>query len=162
MRLIRDTNGREWTIDLNISTIRKLRARVKQSPTLDGVDVLDYASVLVSLSDMLFCADLLYETIRDEAESAGISAEDFGRSLKGRVLFDAVKEWTAEYLDFFPEPTAQDAARVLVSKLEKTRELQLSAAYEATTKLLAAAAEDVETRLGAILSEPSRSLGLEG
>ncbi|MDO5749310.1 MAG: hypothetical protein Q4Q42_06715, partial [Planctomycetia bacterium] len=126
MRTFIDAQGREWTIDLNIASLRKLRARAATVETLKNVDLLDYAGVLLSLSDPFFAADLLFETLREDADDErGISAEDFGASLRGVFLFDAIAEWTAEYLDFFPEPTAKEKAQRLVEKGAKTRELLL-------------------------------------
>ena len=156
MRTFADAQGREWTLDLNIASLRKLRARAATVETLKNVDLLDYAGVLLSLSDPFFSADLLFETLREDADERGISAEDFGASLRGVFLFDAIAEWTAEYLDFFPEPTAKEKAQRLVEKGAKTRELLLEKICNAAARELDVAVANAEKELSKLSSSQSR------
>ncbi len=148
MRTFCDYYGREWKVDLNIATVRALRKRAATVETLKDVDLLDYAGVLLSVSDPFFAADLLYETVKDQADALGITAEQFGDALKGKILFDAITEWTAEYLDFFPEPTAKEKAQKLVEKSAKTREMILEKICAVATKQLDAAVDFAGKELG--------------
>lgn len=156
MRTFLDAQGREWRIELNIASLRKLRARAAAVETLKNVDLLDYAGVLLSLSDPFFAADLLFETVREDADERGISAEDFGASLRGVFLFDAIAEWTAEYLDFFPEPTAKEKAQKLVEKGAKTRELLIEKICSAAALELDAAVKSAEKELSKLSSTQSQ------
>lgn len=156
MRTFLDATGREWHIELNIASLRKLRASAATVETLKNVDLLDYAGVLLSLSDPFFAADLLFETVREEADERGISAEDFGASLRGVFLFDAIAEWTAEYLDFFPEPTAKEKAQKLVEKGAKTRELLLEKICDTAARELDAAVKSAEKELSKLSSTQSQ------
>lgn len=148
MRTFKDFYGREWKIDLNIATVRALRKRAESVETLKDVDLLDYAGVLLSVSDPFFAADLLFETVKDQADALGVDAEQFGDALKGKILFDAVTEWTAEYLDFFPEPTAKEKAQKLVEKSAETREMILEKICGAATRQLDAAVDFAGKELG--------------
>ena len=156
MRTFKDSQDREWTIDLNIASVRALRERAARVDSLKNVDLLDYAGVLLSVSDPFFAADLLFETVRDQAEERGVSAEDFGASLRGKILFDAIAEWSAEYLDFFPEPTAREKAQALVEKSAKTRELLFEKICFAATKELDVAVANAEKELSKLSSSQSQ------
>lgn len=156
MRTFLDATGREWHIELNIASLRKIRASAATVETLKNVDLLDYAGVLLSLSDPFFAADLLFETVREDADERGISAEEFGASLCGKFLFDAIAEWTAEYLDFFPEPTAKEKAQKLVEKGAKTRELLLEKICNAAARELDAAVKSAEKELSKLSSTQSQ------
>lgn len=159
MRTFTDAQGREWTIDLNIASVRALRERAARVESLKNVDLLDYAGVLLSVSDPFFAADLLFETVRDQAEERGVGADEFGASLRGKILFDAIAEWTAEYLDFFPEPTAKEKAQRLVEKGAKTRELLLEKICNAAALELDAAVKSAEEELSKLSSTQSRQAG---
>ena len=156
MRTFKDAQDREWTIDLNIASVRALRDRASRVESLKNVDLLDYAGVLLSVSDPFFAADLLFETVRDQAEERGVNAEDFGASLRGKILFDAIAEWSAEYLDFFPEPTAKEKAQALVEKSAKAREALFEKICFAATKELDVAVANAERELSKLSSTPSQ------
>ena len=156
MRTFKDSQDREWTIDLNIASVRALRERAARVDSLKNVDLLDYAGVLLSVSDPFFAADLLFETVRDQAEERGVNAEEFGASLRGKILFDAISEWSAEYLDFFPEPTAKEKAQALVEKSAKAREALFEKICYAATKELDSAVASAERELSKLSSTPSQ------
>lgn len=156
MRTFKDSQDREWTIDLNIASVRALRERAARIESLKNVDLLDYAGVLLSVSDPFFAADLLFETVRDQAEERGVNAEDFGASLRGKILFDAIAEWSAEYLDFFPEPTAKEKAQKLVEKSAKAREALFEKICYAATKELDAAVANAEREILKLSSTQSQ------
>ena len=102
----------------------------------------------MSVSDPFFAADLLFETVKGQADALGVDAEQFGDALKGKILFDAVTEWTAEYLDFFPEPTAKEKAQKPVEKSAKTRETILEKICDVAARQLDAAVDYAGKELG--------------
>lgn len=150
-----DATGQEWTIELNIETARAVRRRAKTYESLKDVDFLDYASLLLSLNDVFFAADLLYCVCEEEAKERNVDAEAFGRGLKGKHLFDAVTALTAEYLDFFPDPTTAEKMRAVVEKNRKTQEALCEAICGKTTELLDKAVADAESQLGDLFLEKS-------
>lgn len=157
MQQFKDVNGDAWTIELNIGTARKIRSRMRQVETLNEIDFLDYASLLFSLNDVFFAADLLFVVCEEEAKERGIDSEEFGTRLKGKVLFDAVAAFTAEYLDFFPDPATAQKMKTLVEKNQKVQtalcDAIVNAAEEEMTKLL----DDAETQLLKLSSNTSPS-----
>lgn len=150
MQKFKDVNGREWSIELNIATIRKLRKATANVEGFEDFDILDYAGVLTRMNDPLFAADLLFLVCRDQLDAAGIDDETFGRSLKGRALFDGVTAFLAEYVDFFPEPTV---AEKIATVIEKTRTAQTELAdaiCRTSERMIREALEDAAKELGAL------------
>ena len=150
MQKFKDVNGREWSIELNISTIRKLRKATASVEGFEDFDILDYAGVLTRMNDPIFAADLLFLVCRDQLDAAGIDDETFGRSLQGRALFDGVTAFLAEYVDFFPEPTV---AEKIATVIEKTREAQTELAdaiCRTSERMIRERLEDAAKELGAL------------
>lgn len=119
MQSFTDAFNQKWTIDLNISTARAIRSRMAKDSRFDQYDFLDYAGILAAVYDVFFAADLLYVVCYDEAQHREMTSEDFGKALKGKILFDAIAAFIAEYLDFFPDPTTAQKMREVV---ERTKE----------------------------------------
>lgn len=114
-----DSQGKEWVIELNIATARQIRSEMMKDSRFDQYDFMDYAGILAGVNDVFFAADLLYIVCRGQEKE--VTAEEFGSRLKGKVLFDAIAAFVAEYLDFFPDPTVAEKMRAVV---EATREKQ--------------------------------------
>lgn len=127
MRTFQTTDGQTWTIDLNIEAARELRAQMKDVETLKDVDFLDYAALLTSLTDVFFAADLLYLVCQAEAQQRGIDAAAFGRLLKGSILFDGIAAFTAEYIDFFPNPAIAEKMKAFAAKMETAQSALIDA-----------------------------------
>ena len=102
------------------------------------------------MNDPVFAADLLFLVCRDQLDAAGIDDESFGRSLKGRALFDGVTAFLAEYVDFFPEPTV---AEKIATVIEKTRTAQTelaNAICQTSERMIRERLEDAAKELGAL------------
>lgn len=121
MQRFNDRNGHEWFIELNIATARRIRQEMAKDARFDQFDFLDYAGILAAVNDVFFAADLLYVVCKEQADALEITTEEFGASLKGKYLFDAIAAFVAEYLDFFPDPTVAEKMRAVV---DATREKQ--------------------------------------
>ncbi len=145
-----DVNGVEWSIELNIGTVRDIRRRAKTVESLKDVDFLDYAALLISLNDVFFAADLLYVVCENEARERGVDEESFGRALKGKCLFDGISALTAEYLDFFPDPTTSSKMADVVAKNKATQTALCDVICAKTQELLDAALTDAEKELGTL------------
>ena len=151
MQIFKDFEGREWTIDLNIATAREIRRRMATVESLQDVDFLDHAALLLSLNDVFFAADLLFVVCESQANERGIDSEAFGRALRGDVLFDAIAAFTAEYIDFFPDPTIREKIRVVAEKNKETLTLLFDAIAKGAAKELEKILDDAAKTYG----EPS-------
>ena len=155
MQIFQDTTGEDWRIDLNIGTARKIRQRMRTVDSLSQCDFLDYAELLFSLNDVFFAAELLYVVCEDEASGRGVDSETFGTRLRGRVLFDAIAAFTAEYLNFFPDPTTAQKMGALVEKNQKVQTTLCDAIVNAAEGELQKVLDDVATKLSALSSTTS-------
>ena len=108
MRSYKDTEGRVWTIAVNVSAVRRVRAlcgidlasAVETSP--DGKLSANTLSRLAT--DPVLLVDVLYALSKEEAEKRNVSDEDFGKAMAGDVLNLAVTALIEEIVDFFPNP----------------------------------------------------------
>ena len=112
MRTFKDNSGRTWTVELNVHQMKRIRARL-------GVDLVD----------------ILWVCVEEEAKAAGVTDEQFGRSLAGDSIETATAAFLDELVDFFP-----GARRLFLKKA-----VDLARKYTAETKdVLAKALEDPE------------------
>ena len=151
MQIFQDFAGREWTIHRNIATARAIRRRMATVESLQDVDFLDHAALLLSLNDVFFAADLLFVVCESQANERGVDSEAFGRALRGDVLFDAIAAFTAEYIDFFPDPTIREKIRVVAEKNKETLTLLFDAIAKGAAKELEKILDDAAKTYG----EPS-------
>ena len=127
MHFWKDTEGREWSTALNVTTLKRVKA-------LAGVDLMQaiQGDILERLnSDIVLLCDVLYAVHKDEADSRGISDEAFGRALAGDALEAATRALVEDLVDFFPNA----ATRRLLKKA-----LEISAAETARAFATAEAA----------------------
>ena len=99
MRSFKDNEGREWTVLIEIDTIR----RVRSEHGIDLAQTIRDQSILERLSDdvVLLC-DVLYSICRPQADNRKLTAEDFGRALYGDAIASATEAFMGGIIDFFP------------------------------------------------------------
>ncbi len=124
MRSFADNGGRTWSIAVNFWTCRQVRDRV-------GVDLFKLIeNNLTPLADLLndpvkFC-DVLFVLASDQAKAAGVTDEQFGRSLGGDSYGQAQTAFFEALIDFFPDARARDAMRKILTAARRTGELLVS------------------------------------
>ena len=140
MHTFTDNAGRVWTANLNVATLKRVRA-------LAGVDLASAilverdgrveASLLERLaSDPALLVDALYALCKDEADKLKVTDEDFGRAMAGDAILGATDALLDEIVDFFPNPKrailqrlvaaarrAETAAKAALDKALSTDEL---------------------------------------
>ena len=85
MRLFKDAAGREWEVKLTIGSAKKLSERLKPFE----IDLMNIEQVLVRFADILFFTEVIWETVRDQAEAKGITADEFLDAFSGDLLYRA-------------------------------------------------------------------------
>ena len=106
MRTFKDNSGRTWTVELNVHQMKRIRARL-------GVDLVNVIAldaggkVKVDLVDRIandpcLLVDILWVCVEEEAKAAGVTDEQFGRSLAGDSIETATAAFLDELVDFFP------------------------------------------------------------
>lgn len=150
MQQFKDANGNVWSIDLNLRTARDIRRRMAaRAAEFQNVDFLDYSTLLFTLNDPFFGADLLAVVCEPEFSKFGVAdAEQFGALLRGKVYFDAREAFIAEYLDFFPDPATAEKMKTVVEQNEKARKAIDDAILAETTKRIEEVQQIAATTFG--------------
>ncbi len=106
MRTFKDNAGRTWSVTLNVLQMKRIRAHL-------GIDLVNVITldaggkVKVDLVDRIandpcLLVDILWVCVEDEAKAAGVTDEEFGRSLAGESIEEATRAFLDELVDFFP------------------------------------------------------------
>lgn len=106
MRTFKDNQGRSWTVDVSVSTVKRVKS-------LLDVDLLSIASgklIDQLVADPILIVDVLYVVIKPEADKLGITDENFGSSMGGDCIEQATTALLEALIGFFP--SAQDRANL--------------------------------------------------
>ena len=106
MRTFKDNAGGTWSVTLNVLQMKRIRAHL-------GIDLVNVITldaggkVKVDLVDRIandpcLLVDILWVCVEDEAKAAGVTDEEFGRSLAGESIEEATRAFLDELVDFFP------------------------------------------------------------
>jgi hypothetical protein len=107
-----DREGRDWTIDVNVGTVRKVKADTE----IDLLKISD-ASLSEQLSDPMTLCDVLWSLVEHQAAEKDVTPESFGSSLAGDCLESALDSLMQEIIDFFPSRRRQ----ILQKLMDKAR-----------------------------------------
>ncbi|MBL8818706.1 MAG: hypothetical protein JNL58_21945 [Planctomyces sp.] len=146
MHTFTDTQGRPWTITLNVDAIRRVRSVLN----INLLEAIEGKLLERLITDPVLLCDILFVVIQPETIAKGISDEDFGRALGGDVLEAATTALLEELVDFFPS-----AKRAVFRKaLIKLKQLETLAIDTATQRL---ESPEIEQRMQTALSATSGS-----
>jgi len=148
MRTFRDNAGRSWNLALNVYAVKKVR-------DLLGLDLLDLGGsdkpgeglLYRLIADPVLLVDVLYVVCRDQADSASVTDEQFGRAMGGDAIDAATRAFLEELADFTPSPRDRARARKVIEAtwklidraqdlLDAKAEKELPAAIEAAMSVL--------------------------
>lgn len=125
MHQFTDNAGKTWGITLTIQSVKEIRDICKVDLVAD-----DIGEMLKQLSDPVLLIDVLFVCVRHQADSAGVSPEEFGRSFVGDTLEVASAAFIDELLDFFPRrrrlmlgPIIKQAREQATADEEKIKEI---------------------------------------
>jgi hypothetical protein len=123
MTTFTDALGRSWTIEITVSTLKRIRS-------IAGIDLMEAigGNLLDRLvTDPILLGDVLYAAIKPQADERKISDDDFGRSLSGDAIDTATTALLEEFVSFFPMPRRRVLEKVL-AKLAAWRAQAITAA----------------------------------
>ena len=93
MPKFKDTNGREWSVAINVGTLTKANE-------FAGVNLYDFQSLVMLSTDPIALCRVLYSVC--DAESAGVSYETFADNFNGDALEAASDSLVKAVLEFMP------------------------------------------------------------
>lgn len=149
MKTFTDNAGRSWTVEVNVSAIKRAR-------TLAGVDLLEglEGSFIERFSrDPILLVDALYAVCKPQADERSVTDEEFGSAMAGDAIDHATQALLEELVSFSPSPRDRRAlGQVLATTrrvMEKARDLidarlESGAIEEAADRALAQAAAELE------------------
>jgi len=144
MRAFTDSAGRTWTLSLTLDAAKRVRS-------LLDVDLLDLENgdppLLTRLgTDIILLCDVVFAIVKPQADSAGVSDEQFGASLGGDVILAAQTAFYEELVDFFRKLGRSDLARAVEAQKQM---------IELTVKGIETKIDglDIEGEVDAILAE---------
>lgn len=149
MQKFKDNTGREWAIELNGWAMKRIHERL-------GIACRNPQAVFESVDDLpLFC-DILYVLCEAQAKERGVSDEDFGKSLGGDAIDEAVEAFISEAIPFFPKNAREPAKKLFATTQDyKTRAAKNVAEKMTGTalkKLVTTSLKQASKRVDAILA----------
>lgn len=129
MRIFRDRRGREWTVDITVGTVRRVKAKTGiDLPGLfgDGMRGLD-----ALLSDDEKLAGVIYQCCAAEAGGTLPPAEDLYDAWDGATADVAAEVFLEELIDFFRDPQRRQTLRQAVGTLREMGEKLLAKGRQA-------------------------------
>jgi hypothetical protein len=136
MKTFTDAKGREWSIELNISVARRVKAAT-------GVDFLavwnGQLACLQQLEDPEKLCDGLFCICEAQAKAAGVTAEQFGEGLAGDVVARATTALLEELVGFTPNPRLRTALQRVLDAGSTAVDRRMTLLEERLDKALPAA-----------------------
>ena len=149
MKTFRDNAGRTWTIALNIGSFKRVLGMTK----LDLLGDPGEAVARMSRDGMALC-DVVYAIIKPEADTQGVSDEQFGEAMGGEPMRLATDALMEELSDFF-QRYRPDLGNVVAATLKKIKQVDPAAARLAMAKLDGL---DIEALVGGLSTSAPESL----
>ena len=125
MQVFKDANGGEWSVSVNVGTVKRLRAIGCDIMAEDGNGIMSLSSDPVMLGDALWCV------CKDQAAAKCITEDSFFSAIGGDSIESATEALIGAVIDFFPS-----ARRNLMKKaMLKSKALQRVAIERAEEKI---------------------------
>lgn len=147
MRSFEDRNGLSWTVDINVSTVRRVRQ-------MTGVNLLDTKSGGFGdlAQDPIKLVDVIYVVCKDEADKRDVSSESFGAAMVGDAINAAWIALIEDLADFFPNPAVREALRRVVMEIKSADKTLTERVQEKVTGLVATAMSQAEKEIELLLT----------
>ncbi len=117
MHTFKDNQGREWTIEITVAAIKRVRGLAG----VDLMEVLEGSNGLIErlVRDPVLLCDVIYAACKPQADERQISDEAFGASMAGDAIEHATAALLEELVDFCPSPRDRaNLGRVLMATRE--------------------------------------------
>jgi hypothetical protein len=109
MKTFADTAGRTWTVAINVDAIKRVRGLVD----VNLLEIVDGKLLERLVADPILLCDTVYAVCKPQADAAGVSDEDFGRSMGGDSIDLATTALLEELVGFFPSGRRAVLAKAL-------------------------------------------------
>ena len=119
MRTFKDNQGRDWSVQFTVGTIKRVRELlgVNLVSIADGDPAGDVINTRLQ-TDFEFIVDVLYCVCKPQADELGVNDIAFGESLGGDSLGDAQRALIEELVLFFPNPSSRRVIEKRIQRLD--------------------------------------------
>ena len=100
MRSFKDNQGRQWSVEINVTAIKRVRGLTGE----DLMQVIEGTLIEKLIRDPVLLCDVVYALCKPEADSRSVSDEDFGKAMAGDAIEAATTAVLEELVDFCPSP----------------------------------------------------------
>ena len=124
MKTFNDANGNPWLMDVNVSALRRVKA-------IASLDIGDFAAIASGeilkrlAADPVLLADVAYAILKPEADTRGISKDDFCNLIRGDAIESVTTAILESLADFFPKAQGAVLKAVLsIARSETEKAMQ--------------------------------------
>ena len=125
MKTFKDNADRTWTVTVNVDAIKRVRSLL----SIDLMEAVEGKLIERLIGDPVLLCDVIYCLCKDDADSRGITDEEFGSAMAGDAIELATTALLEELVDFFPQGKRQ-LLRKALAKLETLQATMLSVVSE--------------------------------
>jgi len=100
MRAFKDNQGRQWSIEINVTAIKRVRGLTGE----DLMQVIEGTLIEKLIRDPVLLCDVVYAICKPQSDAQGISDEEFGRAMAGDAIESATAAVLEELVGFCPSP----------------------------------------------------------
>jgi hypothetical protein len=118
--VFKDSAGREWRVELDVTGLKRVKAATGVDVGLLFEDAFrDYRALLRDIGRFV---DVVWVLVADQAAARGVTDEEFGRALGGDALAAAVEAFQGAVADFYPS-RQRAALKMLMAKTRAATDL---------------------------------------
>lgn len=111
MKTFKDTSDREWSLELNITAVKRVKSLLDVD--LIALEVGNPPLLTRLGTDVILLCDIIYVLIKPQADQRDVSDEQFGASLGGGAILAAQSALYEELVLFFQGLGRTDLAEAL-------------------------------------------------
>ena len=100
MRSFKDNQGRQWSVEINVAAIKRVRGLTGE----DLMQVIEGRLIEKLIRDPVLLCDVVYAICKPEADSRSVSDEEFGKAMAGDAIEAATTAVLEELVGFCPSP----------------------------------------------------------
>jgi len=150
MGAFRDKASRAWEVDINTTTISRVRKRL----TINLLELVLHNNELIDkLADPVLLVDVLFVLCEDQCQKAGVSDEDFGRALSRDNVEQGLDLILEGVVNFSPR-ALRPAYQKVLEKARKYETVQQGRVLEAVNSPQFEAAMEAELKKRLEIPEP--------
>ena len=126
MKTFSDHSGRPWTVALNVTTLKRIKALC----AVDLMEAVNDGGKLIErlATDPVLLCDVLSAACQEQAQAQSVSDAQFGCAMTGDAIEGATEALLEELVDFFPKAKREVLRRAL-QKMHLYEEKFLKAAH---------------------------------